>query len=94
MESDLDVVRVSVARNDYLCLKHMVKADKADVVFCITEPERPLTLRDAQSVLGTRVIGVEWSVALCRAIDAGLATSRSHLSEWADEILDSAIPSK
>lgn len=66
---------VMVVRNCYLALRRTLKAlegRNADLALVLSEPERALTTRDVESVLGVPVTEVPFLPALARMVDAGL----------------------
>jgi CO dehydrogenase nickel-insertion accessory protein CooC1 len=90
LDSDMDVQKVTVLRNDFMCMKQAVQNipnAKDWKVFLILEEGRALEAMDIQTVIGTDVITVKIDPKVSRTIDAGLTPNRVELFEWADEVL-------
>lgn len=77
---DATHVSVLVVRNDYLSLRRAIHtAQNYNLVVCVTEEGRALTIGDVASALGVAhrdLVAVLWSRSVAREVDAGLISLR------------------
>lgn len=80
--------RFLVIRNCYLHLRAADDAPTPDLVIVVVEPNRALTVADAEDAIGVRAVSMPIDPAVSRAVDAGLLPHRRppHLRNLVQEL--------